>query len=921
MDTERRARREDRYPFLPACAALLAGFLLVGKVHSPQYALWLIPLFALVRIRFVWYALFVAGNVVMYLAIFGASAWSIHARDVVVTWSVWARTATLLCIVLAFLRAPAPVPLAVPGRGIRPEAHSAPIDGVCAGHLPFLRLADRSRAASQIPTRDAVSPACRRRPTAMSDIETTTEETPETAETVGSTAEAAETAAPAERATPEQDEPTAVEAEATAPEQPPRRPEATPVVATPEPAGEDYTPEELVQAMEASLRDFKDGDIMEGVVVKIDRDEILLDIGYKSEGVIPSKELSIRHDVDPNEVVKVGDRIEALVLQKEDKEGRLILSKKRAQYERAWGRIEETMAAGNTIKGPVIEVVKGGLILDIGLRGFLPASLVDLRRVRDLQPYIGTELEAKIIELDRNRNNVVLSRRAFLEESQSEGRKKFLENLQKSERRKGTVSSIVNFGAFVDLGGVDGLVHVSELSWKHVDHPSEVVTVGQEVEVEVLDVDLERERVSLSLKATQEDPWKEFERKYKAGEVIPGQVTKLVPFGAFVRVSQGIEGLVHISELSHEHIDTPESVLSVGDEVQVKVVDVDVSRRRVSLSMRQVTPAPAKPDGDRGGARGRARTGRGAGDDGPGPASGPGCRRGGRRDAGQRPRRSGDGAAAEEPAPSTEEPRARRRRAGTGGGGDVGARGSGARGTGRGSPRRRRRRRRPPTRKSPWRRSSRTSSAERAGPSRAAAVLLVGLTGGIGSGKSTVARLLERRGAAVIDADQLAREAVAKGTPGFERVVEAFGPDVVTPEGDLDRPALAARIFSDPVQKAALEAIVHPEVARRFGDQVDTFRDTDRIVVYVTPLLVELGLAPAFDVVVVVTASPHLRVSRVASDRGLSPDEVRGRLAVQATDEQRAEVAGVLIDNDGSLADLEPQVDRLWNDLMARAGA
>ena len=431
----------------------------------------------------------------------------------------------------------------------------------------------------------------------MSDIETATEETPEKAETVGTTAEAAETQASADTATPEQDEQTATEAaETAAPEHAETAPaDATPVVATPEPAGDDYTPEELVQAMEASLRDFKDGDIMEGVVVKIDRDEILLDIGYKSEGVIPSKELSIRHDVDPNEVVKVGDRIEALVLQKEDKEGRLILSKKRAQYERAWGRIEETMAAGNTIKGPVIEVVKGGLILDIGLRGFLPASLVDLRRVRDLQPYIGTELEAKIIELDRNRNNVVLSRRAFLEESQSEGRKKFLENLQKGERRKGTVSSIVNFGAFVDLGGVDGLVHVSELSWKHVDHPSEVVAVGQEVEVEVLDVDLERERVSLSLKATQEDPWKEFERKYKAGEVIPGQVTKLVPFGAFVRVSQGIEGLVHISELSHEHIDTPESVLSVGDEVQVKVVDVDVSRRRVSLSMRQVTPAPAKP--------------------------------------------------------------------------------------------------------------------------------------------------------------------------------------------------------------------------------------------------------------------------------------------------------------------------------------
>ena len=384
----------------------------------------------------------------------------------------------------------------------------------------------------------------------------------------------------------EQEAPAAVSVE-QAPE-----PAATPTKADEQP---DLTPEELIAALEASFRDFKDGDIVEGEVVKIDRDEVLLDIGYKSEGVIPSKELSIRHDVDPSQVVKVGDRIEALVLQKEDKEGRLILSKKRAQYERAWGRIEEVMHSGQTITGPVIEVVKGGLILDIGLRGFLPASLVDLRRVRDLQPFVGQELEAKIIELDRNRNNVVLSRRAFLEESQSEGRKTFLQSLQKGERRKGTVSSIVNFGAFVDLGGVDGLVHVSELSWKHVDHPQEVVAVGQEVEVEVLDVDLERERVSLSLKATQEDPWKEFDRTSQAGSVITGTVTKLVPFGAFVRVAQGIEGLVHISEISHEHVDSPESVLQVGQEVQVKVIDVDVSRRRVSLSMRQVAAALPKP--------------------------------------------------------------------------------------------------------------------------------------------------------------------------------------------------------------------------------------------------------------------------------------------------------------------------------------
>jgi small subunit ribosomal protein S1 len=363
-------------------------------------------------------------------------------------------------------------------------------------------------------------------------------------------------------------------------------------------AQEDLTPEELVRAIEESLKDFKDGDLVAGTVVKVDRDEVLLDIGYKSEGVIPAKELSIRQDVDPGEVVKVGDHIEALVLQKEDKEGRLILSKKRALYERAWHRIEDIMRSGETIKGPVIEVVKGGLILDIGLRGFLPASLVELRRVRDLHPYVGQELECKIIELDRNRNNVVLSRRAFLEESQSEGRKAFLESLRKGERRRGVVSSIVNFGAFVDIGGgVDGLVHVSELSWKHVDHPSEVAAVGQEVEVDVLDVDLERERVSLSLKATQEDPWREFERKHQMGEIISGSVTKLVPFGAFVRVGEGIEGLVHISELSDQHVESPEQVVQVGEQVRVKVVDVDVSRRRISLSTKRVAEeAEVLPD-------------------------------------------------------------------------------------------------------------------------------------------------------------------------------------------------------------------------------------------------------------------------------------------------------------------------------------
>jgi small subunit ribosomal protein S1 len=311
-----------------------------------------------------------------------------------------------------------------------------------------------------------------------------------------------------------------------------------------------YTPRQVVSddlggtsfedAIAGTIVEFDDGDIVSGTVVKVDKDEVLLDIGFKSEGVIPARELSIRHDVDPHDVVKLGDKIEALVLQKEDKEGRLVLSKKRAQYERAWGTIEAVKERNGTVRGPAIEVVKGGLILDIGLRGFLPASLVELRRVRDLQPYVGRELEAKIIELDKNRNNVVLSRRAYLEEAQRSQRDEFLTNLKPGEVRKGVVSSVVNFGAFVDLGGMDGLIHVSELSWKHVDHPGQIVAVGDQVTVRVLDVDLDRERISLSLKATQADPWQEFANAHRVGELVYGRVTKLVPFGAFVQVGDGI---------------------------------------------------------------------------------------------------------------------------------------------------------------------------------------------------------------------------------------------------------------------------------------------------------------------------------------------------------------------------------------------
>jgi small subunit ribosomal protein S1 len=375
---------------------------------------------------------------------------------------------------------------------------------------------------------------------------------------------------------------------------PPRAPRGDrPAITAPKDIGplpDDLSADDFAAAVERTVFEFKEGDIVAGTVVRVDPDEVLVDIGYKSEGVIPSNELSIKNNANPADVVTEGEPIEALVLQKEDENGRLVLSKKRAQYERAWGRIERVMTEGGTVSGPVIEVVKGGLIVDIGLRGFLPASLVDLRRVRDLQPFVGESIEAKVIELDKNRNNVVLSRRAYLEEEQAEQRQAFLTELQPGDVRNGVVSSVVNFGAFVDLGGMDGLVHVSELSWQHVNHPGEVVNVGDEVTVKVLEVDHDRERISLSIRQTSQDPWEKFAGEVELGSILDGSVTKTVPFGAFVSVGEGVEGLVHVSEIALHHVESPELELSIGQQVRVKVTEIDADRRRVSLSLKQALP-------------------------------------------------------------------------------------------------------------------------------------------------------------------------------------------------------------------------------------------------------------------------------------------------------------------------------------------
>ena len=345
---------------------------------------------------------------------------------------------------------------------------------------------------------------------------------------------------------------------------------------------------ELIPDYDAAFPEINEGEVVHGTVVRVDKDEVLVDIGYKSEGVIPVAELTIRRSVNPADEVAVGEEIDALVLTKEDAEGRLILSKKRARFELAWKRIEAAAESGEPVNGKVIEVVKGGLILDLGVRGFLPASLVDIRRVQDLDEFLGKELRCKVIELNRSRNNVVLSRRAVLEDERKEMRQAILDRLSPGDVIEGQISNIVDFGAFVDLDGMDGLIHISELSWSHVNHPSEVLDIGQTVKVKVLDIDRDRQRISLGLKQTQTDPWQQVVESYREEDVVEGRVAKVVTFGAFVEILPGVEGLVHISELAPHHVENPREVVSQGDAVNVRILEIDGERRRLSLSLKRV---------------------------------------------------------------------------------------------------------------------------------------------------------------------------------------------------------------------------------------------------------------------------------------------------------------------------------------------
>jgi small subunit ribosomal protein S1 len=345
---------------------------------------------------------------------------------------------------------------------------------------------------------------------------------------------------------------------------------------------------QIVPNYDATFQPIEEGQVVTGHVVRIDKDEVLVDIGYKSEGVIAANELSIRKSVDPTDEVPPGEEVDAIVLIKEDQDGRLMMSKKRARFEKAWRRIETAAESGEPVEGTVIEVVKGGLIIDLGVRGFLPASLVDIRRVPNLDEYMGTKIESKVIELNRSRNNVVLSRRAVLEEERKEVRQQILDRLQPGLVVEGQISNIVDFGAFVDLDGIDGLIHISELSWSHVNHPSEILTIGDTVKVKVLDIDRDRQRISLGLKQTQEDPWQRIVDTYNVNDELEGKVTKVVTFGAFVEILDGVEGLVHISELAPHHVESPREVVHPGDEIRVRILEIDSERRRLSLSAKRV---------------------------------------------------------------------------------------------------------------------------------------------------------------------------------------------------------------------------------------------------------------------------------------------------------------------------------------------
>jgi small subunit ribosomal protein S1 len=346
----------------------------------------------------------------------------------------------------------------------------------------------------------------------------------------------------------------------------------------------------------ANVTVLKKGDTVKGTIIKVDEDQAFVDVGYKYDGVIPVRELSSVPVGSAIESVQVGQEVELKVLSINDGKEKLELSKRVVDSEKAWELLQADMENKTIIEAKVADVVKGGLVVDVGLRGFVPASMVDRTFVEDFSDYKGRTLRLRVKEMDREKNKVILSAKDVLDEEFESKKKEVISNLSVGQEITGTVQRLTQFGAFVDIGGVDGLVHISEMAWHHVETPSEVVKEGDQVKVQILKLDPANERVSLSIKSTQPGPWQHVADKFNVGEIITGTVKRLAQFGAFVEVAPGVEGLVHVSQIAHRHVATPFEVLKEGQEVQVKILDLNVAEKRISLSIKETEEAPAQPE-------------------------------------------------------------------------------------------------------------------------------------------------------------------------------------------------------------------------------------------------------------------------------------------------------------------------------------
>jgi small subunit ribosomal protein S1 len=344
---------------------------------------------------------------------------------------------------------------------------------------------------------------------------------------------------------------------------------------------------EMQELIAKSLRDFKEGSIVKGRVLEIRPREVLVDIGYKSEGVIPASEFDDMNDVE------VGDEVEVLLEKLENEDGMVVLSKEKAAHKQNWDKIVKVFEGDGLIKGKVKAVVKGGLTVNIGVEAFLPGSQIDIVPPKDLQQFVGNTYDFKIVKINDERKNVVLSRREIIEQERAEKRSRFLDTVKLGDTVKGVVKNLTDFGAFIDLDGMDGLLHITDMTWGRLTHPSELLKIGQEIDVVVLDINKEKERVSLGLKQTQRNPWDKIEERFPVGATVHGRVTNLVPYGAFVEIEEGVEGLIHVSELSWtKRITRPSDVLTQGQLIEAVVLGVNKEEQKISLGVRQLEPNP-----------------------------------------------------------------------------------------------------------------------------------------------------------------------------------------------------------------------------------------------------------------------------------------------------------------------------------------